>query len=136
HAVAASPNAVPALGLCALIHWAGDRETRIPYWCAFILGLLADSLNGTPAGLYAAVFILAQAATRFLSYKLDIQHFNTRWLLAAAVILAAALVMSLGVAALSSVPRLPPSLWTYSLVTIAVYPLIAWILSLAADPRH
>ncbi|MGR4000725.1 MAG: rod shape-determining protein MreD [Alphaproteobacteria bacterium] len=132
-AATANQNAIPTLGLCALIYWAGNREARIPYWIVFFLGLLADSFHGTPLGLYAAIFITAQASTRGLTSTLNIQHFNTKWILASAVILISALLVSIGVAVLSPVPRPLPDLWIQSLATLAVYPIIASILSLASD---
>ena len=131
--VFASGAIIPSLGLCAVLHWSTVGEVRVPYGFVFFLGLLADTFYGTPLGLYAILFLLAQYTVRMLAGRLNIRHFTTQWLLVVAVVVTIELLAAFGSALLSPSGQSMPFLWLHALATLAAYPMVAWALSLISD---
>jgi len=50
----------PMLPLMGVYYWAIYRPDLLPAWAAFVIGLLADGLAGTPVGVNALVMLLVQ----------------------------------------------------------------------------
>jgi rod shape-determining protein MreD len=51
---------MPLLPMMGVYYWAIFRPDLLPAWVAFLIGLLADILAGTPLGVYALVLLLVQ----------------------------------------------------------------------------
>jgi rod shape-determining protein MreD len=53
----------PLLPVMGVYYWAIYRPDLLPAWAAFVIGLLADILAGTPLGVNALVLLLVQCVT-------------------------------------------------------------------------
>lgn len=64
---------VPLLPLMAVYHWAIYRPKLMPALAVFVVGVLQDTLTGTPIGVYAVVFLsvygVVMSQRRFLVGK-------------------------------------------------------------------
>ncbi|MEE8393902.1 MAG: rod shape-determining protein MreD [Rhodospirillales bacterium] len=64
---------VPALPLIAVYFWAVYRPNLLPAYAVFLIGLLHDSLSGTPIGMNAVILLVVYGAVisqrRFLVGK-------------------------------------------------------------------
>ncbi|MCB2101763.1 MAG: rod shape-determining protein MreD, partial [Rhodobacterales bacterium] len=70
----------PMLTLIAIYHWAVLRPDLLPAWSVFFIGVLQDTLTGTPIGVSAVIFLSIYAGIgaqrRFLLGK----SFAVLWL--------------------------------------------------------
>lgn len=118
---------MPALGLTAIYYWAVFRPDLLPVWLVFLLGLLQDLLTGMPLG----VSVLAMVAMHlFVSSQRRIfvnASFLMLWvvfaLFSASALALAWLAGSLLAGALAD-PRL---LLLQYVLTVGVYPCLAWL---------
>lgn len=117
---------MPWLALMAIYYWSIHEPRYLPYWAAFLVGLWQDVLTGAPLGLSALIFVLVRhfvVSQRLVFYK---KPFLVGWLGMALVTMLAAAGGWL-VAVLYSGALLPASPFVVqTLLTIMVYPLIAW----------
>ena len=48
----------PVLALMSIYHWTVYRPELLPLYAVFFIGLVQDSLSGTPLGVHVLVFML------------------------------------------------------------------------------
>jgi len=120
----------PLLPLMAIYHWAIFRPRLLPASVVFLIGVLQDVLGGTPVGVNALVFLAVYGAVlsqkRFLTGK----SFAILWL-GFALIAAGAMALSwLVVSALSVTLVEPRTVIFQYLLTLGLFPAVAWLLLL------
>ena len=117
----------PMLPLMSVYHWAIHRPDLMPTYAVFTIGILVDLLAGTPIGVNAVVLLcvygIVYAQRRFFLGK----TFPVSWLgfmlvSAGAATLTWILVSTFYVSLIN-----PDALLFQYLVTIAIYPLSAWL---------
>ena len=122
----------PMLTLMCVYFWSIYRPDLLGYGAAFGLGILEDLLIGTPLGSGALVLMLCQ---RFVVHQQKFFHskpFVVTWVAFAVVALGAALIRWLCVGLVSEGGFTPfGALLGVYFMSIAVYPLIAWVLAKA-----
>lgn len=116
----------PLLALMAVFYWSIYRPDLMPPWAAFTLGLLQDFIGGTPLGVWAMVYLLAQGVVASQRRFFLSNAFLAAWwgfgLIAAHAALLAWLLVSLLHARLLD----PRAVAFQYLMTMAVYPPVAW----------
>ena len=119
---------MPWLGLMPIYYWSIHEPRYMPYWVAFLIGLWQDVLTGGPLGLFALIFVLVRhfvVSQRLVFFK---KPFLVGWWgLALVAIIAAAggwLVASVYSGSVLAVSPFAVQI----MLTIMVYPLIAWAL--------
>jgi len=120
----------PLLPLMAIYHWAIFRPRLLPASVVFLTGVLQDVLGGTPVGVNALVFLAVYGAVlsqkRFLTGK----SFAILWL-GFALIAAGAMVLSWVVVSVLSVTLVEPRTVIFQyLLTLGLFPAVAWLLLL------
>ncbi len=118
----------PSLGLLAIYYWAIYRPDLFRPFVAFLLGILNDSIHFLPLGLSAFVFVgvyqLAFSHRRFFVGQI----FYMLWSgFAFVAFLASAFTWSVLAFFSEETPALVP-VFMQLLLTIAIFPLPAWIL--------
>lgn len=118
-------SVAPQLPLVGIYYWAIYRPDLLPPWVAFMLGAVADIVAGTPLGVSSLVFLAVQGVVgsqrRFLG-----KSFLMAWW-GFAMIGAGALLIEWIMSSLVLVTILPvQALGFQYLMTLSVYPLIAW----------
>lgn len=118
----------PALPLISVYHWAVHRPDLLPGILVFLIGLLHDLLNGLPLGLHALVFLLVHGVVVFKRRFLVGKSFRVQWVgFVVACVGAAALSWVLG--SLHALRAIGPEPLAYQyLLTIGLYPAVAWLL--------
>ena len=117
----------PLLPLIAVYHWAIYRPRLLPASAVFVIGVLQDTLTGTPIGVNALVFIgvygVVLSQRRFFAGK----SFAVVWL-GFAVVAAGAALSSWILVSVSNLTLVAPLavLFQY-LMTLGVFPLLAWV---------
>lgn len=118
---------VPLLPLMAVYHWAVFRPQLMPSYAVFLVGLLHDTLTGTPIGVHAMVYLvvygLVLSQRRFLVGK----SFAIIWLGFTLVAGGAAVLSWILVSAYNVTLVEPRAVLFQYLVTLGVYPLLAWL---------
>ncbi len=136
---AMTPNYVPGLSavtpmltLMCVYFWAIHRPDLMGYGAAFGIGVLEDLLMGTPLGSCALVLLLCQRIVVHQQKILNSKPFIVTWIAFAFVALSAALIRWLCVGLVASSGFTPLSgLLTAYLMSVAIYPLAAWLLTKA-----
>jgi rod shape-determining protein MreD len=120
---------VPLFSLCAVYYWSVNRPQSLPPVAIFALGLIQDSLSGTPFGLHAVMMLLTYGMVvsqrRFFIGK----SFGVIWwgfMLVALISIATAWLLAS--AASWHIVRPGPAGFQY-LLTLALYPVAALILT-------
>ena len=117
---------LPSLALIAVYYWSIHRPDLMPIWAVFLIGLFQDLLGGGPAGVgiltLLAVHAVVTAQRRFFASA----SFVVIWLVFALVALAAQALAWLLVSALAGAVVEPRPATFQILLTIAVYPCLAW----------
>ncbi len=117
----------PLLPLMAVYHWAIYRPRLLPAFAVFLIGLLQDTVGGTPIGVNALVFVgvygVVLSQRRFFAGK----SFAVVWLGFAVIAAGAALLSWILVSALNVALVAPRAVVFQYLVTLGVFPLLAWI---------
>lgn len=118
----------PFLSLAAVYYWCIFKPHLVPVSAVFFLGLLQDLLSGGPLGMTPLLLILVRIAVIRQGMRLLEREFLFSWL----VFFVLALVFGLSNWSISSLYlREPQNLWNalaQSMVTIAIFPAIAWLL--------
>lgn len=119
---------VPMLVLASVFFWAVHHPRLLPPVVVFAIGLVQDILSGAPTGAGAVVLLTVYGVTvsqrRFFHHRTFIQV----WVGFMIVALAAA-VLSWTVAMIANGAFAPPRAAAFQyLLTIAVYPLLTWVL--------
>ncbi|GEO82672.1 rod shape-determining protein MreD [Pararhodospirillum oryzae] len=122
-------HVTPMVALICVYYWAVTRPGALGYGTAFLLGLVEDSLTGVPLGLSSLAFLITQAtvASQY-KYFLGKPFLVTWWaffLIAAGIALFKGLALSAYHGQLITMTALVFS----TLLTIAMYPPFAWLLS-------
>lgn len=118
---------VPTLALMAVYYWSLHRADLLPALAIFVVGMLQDILGGGPLGvntlIFLAVYGICVSQRRFFYGK----SFLVVWW-GFMVVAAGALILewALNSAFSGTIVSPRPALYKY-LITIAVYPLIAWL---------
>ncbi len=119
----------PSLPLMAVYYWAVLRPELMPRTAVFAIGLLQDVLSGVPLGVNALVLLLAHAVLLHQRRYLVGKSFWMFWLGFVMLAPAAGVLIWLLVAILRGALIAPDATMFNILMTIAVFPLLAWILS-------
>lgn len=119
----------PMLPLVGVYYWAIYRPDLLPAWAAFVIGLLADVIAGTPLGVDALVLLVVQGLSarqrRFFLGK----SFTVSWWAFALLAAGAAGATWALVALLVGRPMdASPLIFEY-LLTLGLFPLLTWALA-------
>jgi len=124
----------PSLSLIAVYCWSVWRLDLLPYAATFIVGLCEDAIRGTPLGATAALLIVAQGFARSQQRYLFGRSFGLFWLAFAAIAVFVATAQWVLMSVWSSRLLAVEAGLIQMLLTIALFPAVAWLL-LAADRR-
>lgn len=118
----------PLFPLMAVYHWAVNRPELLPAIAVFTIGLLVDTLGGTPIGVNALVFLavygVVVAQRRFLLGK----PFWIAWLGFALTAAVAALQTWVLLSLFETTLLAPQAIVFQYLTTLGCFPILAWIL--------
>ena len=123
-------DVTPMLTLMSVYFWSIYRADLLGYGAIFGIGILEDLLMGTPLGSGALVLLLCQ---RFVIHQQKFFYskpFVVTWMAFAVIAFGAALILWLCVGLVASSGFTPlGSLLTSYLISVAIYPLVAWLLA-------
>lgn len=120
------PGAVAAVCLPAVFFWSAFHPAAMPAPVVFALGLLQDLLGLAPLGTGVLTLLLVHGAVTRWRRPIARQTFLAVWVLyCAAAGAAAALGWALQFLLTLRLPALTPA-WHQFLLTIGLYPLLAW----------
>lgn len=123
-----SARVAPVLPLIAVYYWAVYKPDLMPAVAVFVIGVFHDALGGGIMGVNAAVLLAAygvvSAQARFFVNK----TFAVVWLGFVLVAAGAALFSWLLVSVLHFALIDPRALFYQYMLTIGIFPLIAWLL--------
>jgi rod shape-determining protein MreD len=118
----------PQLPLMAVYHWSVYVPRLMPAWGVFAIGALQDLLTGGPLGVQALVLLAVLGVVRQQHRFFAGKSFAVLWL-GFALIAAGAMALAwffVSILSLTVVgPR--PAAFQY-LLTVGLYPLVAWLL--------
>jgi rod shape-determining protein MreD len=118
----------PMLSLISVYYWAVYRPDLLGYGAVFAIGLLEDTIGGTPLGVGSLMLLLVHAVV-VTQYKFfHGKSFTVTWWAFVVVAAFASVVRWLCISALQGTfvsPQAP--LYAY-LMTVALYPVIGWLL--------
>ena len=118
----------PVLPLIAVYHWSVHRPDLLGGTLVLVIGLIHDVLNGLPLGLHALVFLTVHGIVVFKRRYLVGKSFPLQWTgFVIAALGAAALSWILGSIHAFHLIGPDPLVYQY-LVTIGLYPAVAWFL--------
>lgn len=119
---------IPLLTVMAVYHWSVARPELLPAYAVFLIGLAQDVLSATPIGLYAVVLLAVHGIVLWQHRFLAGKSFGIVWL-GFALVAAGAVALGWGLATLYHGMALPfRSLGIQYLISIGLYPLLAWAL--------
>lgn len=116
----------PALALIGVFFWSVHRPDLMPVWAVFLVGFFQDLLTGSVMGPGIIALLIAHALVVWQHRFFLAASFAVTWvafMLVGAAALAAAWVLNC-VALLTYVE--PAPLFFQYLITMAVYPCLAW----------
>ena len=120
---------MPWLALMSIFHWGMYRPELMPGFGVFLLGVLQDTLLGTPIGLHSIIYLGVYGAVTFQHGFFHDKSFAVIWmvfsLVAGGGILAGLVLVSLvqgGIVA-------PGAAFFQYLLTVGFFPVISWLLS-------
>lgn len=124
---AARHGGIPLTQLAAVYFWTLYRPGLMPPWVVFGLGLLADLLTAAPLGVNPLILLLLHGGVLTQRRALARQSFLLVWI-GFALFAAGMLALNWGLRSLLSLnfQALGPALFECG-VTIAAYPLLAWL---------
>jgi rod shape-determining protein MreD len=127
----ASSSLAPDIVLIAVFYWTVHRPDLMRAWTVFVIGMLSDVLSGTPLGVHPLVLVLVHTVIISQHKIFRGAAFGVVWwafsLIAPAAHIAAATIAFVGAGV---VPE--PSVLILRLVlTIGLYPALAWLLGRA-----
>lgn len=119
----------PSLTLVCVACWSAWRPELLPYVAVFLIGLFEDLLRGTPIGLTALILLIAAGFVRSQAKALHGRPFGILWAFFGVVaLIACALQWLVLLLLLGGVVAPWPAVFQF-LVTLAVFPPVAWLLS-------
>lgn len=119
------------VGLMTVFYWAIYRPDLFPAIAAFVLGLWEDILVGSPIGLHALILLLANWAIISQRTFFQGKSFGVIWWCFSMVAMASALASWVIVCALNTTLMSPVPVLFQSVLTIGVFPFMAWLLARA-----
>ncbi|CAK0769243.1 rod shape-determining protein MreD [uncultured Gammaproteobacteria bacterium] len=121
----------PSFALMSIYYWTIHRPDLLPMSVVFVIGLLQDLLGGGPLGLNALVLIMVQWTVLSQRGFFLSSTFPMLWLGFVVVVAGAAFVLWLAasIASFELVAIDAPVI--QGLLTLALFPLMAWLLILA-----
>ncbi len=121
----------PALAMMGVFYWSIYRPDLLSLLAAFGIGLLHDTVSGTPLGVTAAILVTVQGVTRSQRRFFLGNTFIVVWwgfgLVAMAAIAATWLLVSLAKGQLVDGRAV---IFEY-LITVSLYPVVSWLLARA-----
>lgn len=117
----------PQLPLIGIYYWAIYRPDLLRPWAAFLLGVIADVIGGTPMGVSSLVFLAAQGVCASQRRFFIGKSFLVAWW-GFGMVCAGSLVMEWAFSSLILVKLLTPRALLFQfLMTAAFYPLLSWV---------
>ncbi len=121
-------DVAPAFALMSVYYWVVFRPDLMPYAAVFGLGIVQDAVAGAPFGLYALIYLLVQALVlnqrRFIVGK----PFWVFWAGFAMVAPVAAFATWMLASLLRGTLLAPGTAFVALVMTIILFPAIAWLL--------
>jgi rod shape-determining protein MreD len=118
-------SVAPQLPLIGIYYWSIYRPDLLRPWAAFALGAIADMIGGTPLGVSSLVFLAVQAAVGSQRRTLGKSFLMAWW--GFTIIATGALALEWAMSSVVMVMVLPVKALAFQyLMTITVYPLLAW----------
>ena len=123
-------HVTPMYALMAVYFWSIYRPELLGYGALFGLGLLEDLLTATPVGATALVFLLTQWIVVRQQKFFNAKPFIVTWFAFIFIAAGAALIrwIAHGLVDDAGFTPLGPIFACY-LITVALYPLVGWLLS-------
>ncbi len=122
-------HVAPALPLVAVFYWSAYRPDLFPATAAFAAGVFCDIVGGGALGVQALIFLLAQGAVASQRRFLLGAPFVIVWLAFVFIAtMAAGLAWALNSALAGALAPTRPLVLGH-LMTLAVYPPLAWMLA-------
>jgi rod shape-determining protein MreD len=119
----------PLLALMSVFYWSIFRPDLLPYYAAFLIGLLYDVISGTPLGVNALMLLLVRGVTgsqrRFFLGKSFLVAWSAFAMVAGGGMLLSWLLVSMLHAALLE----PQAVMFEYLMTLSLYPVLSWMLA-------
>lgn len=120
----------PMFTLMAVYFWSIYRPDLLGYGPAFAIGVFEDLLMGTPLGSGALILLLCQRIVLHQQKFFNSKPFAVTWFAFALVALGASVIRWLCVGLVSSGGFVPINgLIASYLISVALYPVIAWLLA-------
>ncbi|WP_374527385.1 rod shape-determining protein MreD [Novosphingobium sp.] len=120
----ASAPVVPPLGFLFLVAWQQLRPGLFPIWAGLPLGLIDDLYSGQPMGSAVLLWSAAMIALDIIEMRFPWRDFAHNWVAAAAIIVAY-ILLSLGIANHGGGHTLLPVLVPQLVISVLCYPLAA-----------
>ncbi len=118
----------PLLPMIGIYYWAIYRPDLLPFVVVFLAGLLLDLLTGAPLGVHSFAFLLCHGLVFTQRHFMVGRSFVALWCGFVVVQLLASLLEWVVFSLYSGAAlRLSPALFS-GLITIALFPLFAWLL--------
>ena len=119
----------PAFALMAVYYWTLYRPDLLPFAAVFVVGLLADLLEGAPLGVSPLTLLLAYALVLSQREHLMMRGFTVIWV-GFLVVTAAAAALQWGVVSLFYGMLVDVRAFLFQGVfTVAVYPVVSYLLT-------
>jgi rod shape-determining protein MreD len=122
----------PMYALMAVYFWSIYRPDLLGYGSTFAIGVLEDLLSGTPLGSGALILLLCQRVVFHQQKFFNNKPFGIVWLAFALVAFGAGFLrwVCVGLVAPSGFTPIGQMATSY-LMTVALYPLVGWVLAKA-----
>jgi rod shape-determining protein MreD len=115
----------PQLPLIAIYYWAIYRPDLLRPWAGFVLGVVADTIGGTPLGVSSLVFLAVQSVAGSQRRILGRSFLMAWW--GFALTAAGSMILQWAMSSLVMVALLPVRAAGFQyLMTLSIYPLLAW----------
>ena len=121
--IIASAPVMPPLGFLALLAWGQMRPGLLPVWAGLPLGLFDDLYSGQPFGSAILLWSLMMIGLAVIEVRFPWRDFIFNWLVAAGII-AATLVLGLGLANAAGGNAALPVIAPQLALSVLVFPLI------------
>jgi len=119
----------PLQGLyIGIFYWAIFAPQRLPYLFLFLLGILQDCLFSTPLGISSLFFVCIYFVIRHKRYYFLSRSFLFHWLVFSFIVIITGFFMWLFMSALKGTFFQIFSLIFQMIMTIAFYPIWAWVM--------
>lgn len=122
----------PMYAFMAVYFWSIYRPDLLGYGTVFFIGILEDLLAGTPLGSSALILLVCQRAVFSQQKFFNSRPFGVIWIAFALLALGASVLrwVCVGLAGPSGFTPFP-TMVAGCLMTIALYPVVAWVLAKA-----